>query len=198
MRLERAAFQLRMELDPDEPRMVGALDDLGQLAVRRHAGKDQAAAFERVAIVDVDLVAVAVALADQILAVNRMDDAVAVEPGGIGAQPHGAAEVAAGRALLQSFLAHPLGDHADDRLGRVAEFGGRGFLDARLVPRRLDARHLHAEADAEEGDVALASELHAVDLALAPALAEAAGNEDSVERLELGDHVRLGMLEKLG
>ena len=75
-------------------------------------------------------------------------------------------------------------------------------VEASLIPAwfraRLDARHLHAEADAEEGNVALAGELDAGDLALAAALAEAAGDEDAVQRLELGDDVRVGMLEQLG
>ena len=71
-------------------------------------------------------------------------------------------------------------------------------LDAGHVPRRLDAGHLHAEADAEEGNFALAGELDAGDLALAAALAEAAGDEDGVQRLELGDDVGFGMLEQLG
>ena len=50
VRLERAALQLGMELDADEPGMVGPLDDLGQLAVGRHAGEDQPALFQRIAV----------------------------------------------------------------------------------------------------------------------------------------------------
>src|SRR3954463_15837324 len=57
MRLERLALQLRVELHPDEPGMVRPLDDLGQGAVRAHAGEHQAAAFQRILVVDVDLVA---------------------------------------------------------------------------------------------------------------------------------------------
>src|SRR3954470_22463990 len=34
VRLERLRLELRMKLHADEPRMVGELDDLGQLAVR--------------------------------------------------------------------------------------------------------------------------------------------------------------------
>jgi hypothetical protein len=45
---------------------------------------------------------------------------------------------------------------------------------------RLDHRHLHAEADAEERHVALARELDRVDLALGAALAEAARHQDAV------------------
>src|SRR5262245_26810753 len=42
MRLERPTLQLRVELDPDEPRVVGPLDDLGQLVVGRHSRENQA------------------------------------------------------------------------------------------------------------------------------------------------------------
>src|SRR6185503_10314964 len=112
--------------------------------------------------------------------------------GRVGAEAHGAAEVAAPGALLQALLAHPFGDEADDRLADLAELAGAGAFQARGVPRRLDAGHLHAEADAEEGDVAGAGEVDGGDLALAAALAEAAGDEDGVARLE--DRRDLGIL----
>src|SRR5438270_6874539 len=114
VRLEWAAFQLGMELDADEPRMVGAFDDFGQAIVGAHSGEQQPAALERLAIMDVDLVAMAMALADVGHAVERCDTAVASENGGIGAQPHGSAEIAAGGALLKPLLTHPFGDQADD------------------------------------------------------------------------------------
>jgi hypothetical protein len=50
----------------------------------------------------------------------------------------------------------------------------------------FDAGHLHAEADAEEGHAAQPREFDGGDLALRAALAEAAGDEDGVARLELG------------
>src|SRR5512137_2516637 len=64
VRRERPGFQLRMVLYADEPGMVGDLDDLGQDAVGRHAGEAQAHLLQPVLVVDVDLVAVAVAFAD--------------------------------------------------------------------------------------------------------------------------------------
>src|SRR5438270_9249940 len=112
----------------------------------------------------------AVAFADQVSAVDRADHAVSVELRGIGAEPHGPAEVSSGRSLLQPFLAHPFGDHADDWLGRLTELGGRCFADPRLVPRRLDAGHLHAEAYSEERNFAFPRELDRGDLPLAAAL----------------------------
>ena len=52
------------------------------------------------------------------------------------------------------------------------------------VARRLDHRHLHAEADAEIGHLALAGEPRRPDLALRAALAEAAGHQDAVHALQ--------------
>ena len=98
-------------------------------------GEDQAALLERVLVVDVDLVAVAVALADRVGAVDRANDAVAVEPRLIGAEPHGAAEIAVGLALLQALLAHPFGDQADDRLAASR----RTRSSSRLRCRRCSA-----------------------------------------------------------
>src|SRR6476619_5994411 len=155
MRIERAALQLRMELDADEPWVVRTLDDLRQTAVRRHSGEDQTALLQRILVVAVHLVAVTVALANLVLAVDAADDAVAVELGRIGTQPHGAAEVAAFRAGLQAFGAHPFSDQADYRFRRRAKFGRRGFADPGGVPGAFDAGHLHAEADPEERNLAL-------------------------------------------
>ena len=57
-------------------------------------------------------------------------------------------------------------------------------MQADQVPRRLDHRHLHAEADAEEGHLAFAGEAHGFELAGGAALAEAAGDQDAVHAFE--------------
>src|SRR5262245_392994 len=57
VRVERAALQLRVELDAHEPRMVGSLAQLGQDPVGRQAGKPQPRLLDRLAVADVDLVA---------------------------------------------------------------------------------------------------------------------------------------------
>ena len=80
----------------------------------------------------------------------------------------------------------PLGHQADDRLLGRAELGGVGVRDAGGVARRFDAGHLHAEADAEIGHVLDAGEAGRLDLAGGAALAEAAGDEDAVDVLEIG------------
>src|SRR5690606_22702452 len=100
------------------------------------------------------------------------------------AEPHGAAEVAGRPALLEHVALEPFGHQADDRLLRLAELGRGRVLDAGERAGRLDAGHLHAEADAEVRHLALAGELGSEDLAFRAALAEAAGHEDAVDLLE--------------
>ena len=65
------------------------------------------------------------------------------------------------------------------------ELAGVGILEAADVARVLDAGGLHAEADAEVGDLVLAGVADGVEHALDAALAEAAGDEDAVEAGEL-------------
>src|SRR5690606_16847602 len=100
------------------------------------------------------------------------------------AEAHGAAEVALHVAALDVVAARPLGHQAHHRIAGAAELRGAGLRQARQVTRRLDDRHLHAEADAEIRDLPLARELRRRDLALGTAFAEAAGHEDAVHALE--------------
>jgi hypothetical protein len=164
--------------------VVGNLDDLRQQPVRRQARNPQARRLQPVAIAHVDLVAVAVALGDRRGAIDFGDVAAGRQFRLVGADPHGAAEIAAALAHLEFVAAHPFGHQPDHRLGRLAELGGAGVRDAGEVPRRLDAGHLHAEADAEIRHVAGARKARGADLALRPALAEAARHQDAVHVLE--------------
>jgi hypothetical protein len=168
MRVEGLRLEFRVELDADEPGVVRPFDDLGQSAVGAHAREQQPALLQRRAVVDIDLVAVAVALADVGRAVDGGDMAVAGQRRFVGAQPHGAAEVAVLATLLEALPAHPLGDEADDRLLGLAELGRARAPQPCGVPGAFDAGHLHAEADAEEGHAALAGELDGCDLAFEP------------------------------
>src|SRR3546814_14766723 len=76
-------------------------------------------------------------------------------------------------------------DKADHGFVGRAKFGRRRLLDSRQVPYALDARHLHAEADAEIGHAVFAREADAGDLAFRPARSERAGHEDRVARFAL-------------
>src|SRR6266851_6595546 len=173
-----------MELDADEPGMVVVFDDLRQHAVGRHAAEAHAALLEPALVVGVDLVAVAVALRDFARPIDVGDAGAALEQRRIGAEPHGAAEIAIPRASLQLVALEPLGHQADHRLARRAELARVRLLDAAEIARRLDHGHLHAEADAEIWHRALARELRRADLALRAALAESAGHQDAVDVLK--------------
>jgi hypothetical protein len=124
MRFERTALELGMELDADEPGVVLPLHDLWKFAIGRHARKDQAALFQRVAVMNVDLIAVAVTLADFGRAILLGNLSVMAQFGRIGAEPHRTAHVGIGAALLQAFGAHPFRDEADYRFAGFAELGG--------------------------------------------------------------------------
>ena len=119
----------------------------------------------------------AVALADFGFAVGLEGVGVGVEFALPGAEAHGAAEF---------FYAAQLAQFVDDavRSGGI-EFAGVGLVESADVAGELDAGGLHAEADAEVGDVVFAGEADAVEHAGDAALAEAAGDEDAVEAGEL-------------
>ena len=176
--------------------MVVVFDDLRQDAVGRHAGKAHAALLEPALIGGVDLVAVAVTLGDFGLAVDLGHPAAAREHRRISAKPHGAAEIAAHRALLQFVPFQPLRHKADHRLRSRAELGRVGFLDAAQIARSLDNRHLHAEADTEIRNVALARKARRLDLAFGAALAEAARHQNAVDLFE--ERRRVFVLEYVG
>src|SRR5579862_5297052 len=164
--------------------MVRDLDDLGQDAVGRHAGKAQARLFEPRLVIDVDLVAMAMALADRGRAVNLGNAASRRQHRLIGAEPHRAAQIAFGIAPLYLIAARPFGHEADDRIGAGAELGRARAVHASQMPRRLDHRHLHAEANAEIRHAALARKARRLDLPFGAALAEPARHENAVHGLE--------------
>ena len=113
------------------------------------------------------------------------DMAVAGKLRFIGAEPHGAAKVAVRlrASASPSLLIHSV-MMPTTGFGRFAEFGRGRAGNTGRVARAFDAGHLHAEADAEERHLALAREANRGDLAFRAALAEPAGHQDAVHRLE--------------
>src|SRR5687767_9823452 len=189
VRLEQARLQLRMELHTNEPRMIGNFHDLRQDAVRRHAGEQQPLLLQLFLVVDVHFITMAVPLGDRGLAIDVGDRAARLQDRLVGAEAHGAAEIAAGGAFLELVAAHPFGHQADHRLRAGTELRRAGVLHADQIAGRLDHRHLHPETDAEVRDLALAREAGGVDLAFRAALAEAAGHQDAVYAFEMLDRV---------
>ncbi len=73
-------------------------------------------------------------------------------------------------------------EQADHRMRRVAaEFGGVRALQTKDIAAVFDHSALHAQTDAKERDIPLASVADRIDLALDAAFAEPAGDEDRVE-----------------
>src|SRR5690606_16094397 len=102
------------------------------------------------------------------------------------AQTHRAAELGVFAALLdRALLILPLRDQRDHGMRRrTVELGRVGALEAGHVARVLDDRELHAEADAEIGNLPFARVPDRRDLAVDAALAEAARDENRVRAFQ--------------
>ncbi len=112
------------------------------------------------------------------------------------AQPHRAAEVRLLVARLErSLLVLPFADQRDDRVrARAVELGAVRTRQTGDVARVLDDRELHPQADAEIRDAVHPCMAHRLDLAVDAALAEAAGNQDRIDAVELDGAVTLQVL----
>src|SRR2546427_4889921 len=176
-----------MELPGDEVRVLGDLDDLHELLLGPDAGDAEAVLLEPREIVVVDLVAMAVALLDDALPVQARREAPLPEDDRIEAQAHRAALVGDGPLLRQE---------VDDPVRRLRiDLRGVRAGEAAHVPRVLDHRALHAQADPEVRHAPLARVAHRFDLAEDPAVAEAARHQDAVDAAELdGGAVPLDVL----
>src|SRR5262249_28865199 len=142
----------------------------------------EAGGLEARHVVVVDLVAMAMALGDRLLAVDAVRERAAPHRARLGAESHRPAEVGARVAALDAPVAVlPLGHQRDPRVrGAGVELGGVRALGPALVARELDGGDLHAEADAEIWPLALARVLHRRDLALDAALAEASRHQHGI------------------
>ena len=147
--------------------------------------KMQARLLERVAIGDVDLVAVAVALGDRRRRRRSRRPWLPAQHRLIGAEPHGAAEIAAVARRLLLVAAHPLGHQADDGLRASGRTRSRtrprcrpGSAPPRSSPSACRSRCRNRELPCSRAKLAGA------DHALRAALAEAAGHQDAVDAVE--------------
>src|SRR5688572_27571040 len=119
----------------------------------------------------------AVALFDHLHAVRVAGDGALAQVARIFAEAHRAAE----------------GVDADEIAQLVDDFVRRLIIELRRVradhprdvARELDGRALHAEADAEEGDLALAGVADRAQLSFDAARAEAGSDQDAVDATEL-------------
>src|SRR6266542_138876 len=178
VRVPRARAEFGMELSRDEVGMLGQLDDLHELLLGPHPRHAQPVLLHALQIVVVDLVAVTVTLLDDALAIQARGMTALAEHDRVEAEPH--------RPALG--LEIPLlGQEVDDGMpgGRV-ELRRVGAVEPADVPGELDDRALHAQTDAEVRHPALPGIADRLDLALDPAIAEAAGHENPVHVAEVG------------
>ena len=152
------------------------LEDFHALARRVAPDELEALGLHRRHVLNVDLVPVSMTLVE--------GREAAVEPAGVAvrAAEHGAARAQAHRATHVRLGA--LGHEDDDRVWRVSDHLCRvSGLVPQHIARELDHGHLEAKAHAEVRLLALARVFGGGDLALNPAVAEAAGDHDAVRLL---------------
>ena len=183
MRAVGAAFEFRVELAANEPRMAGQLDDLHKGAIRGSSRKHQTGLLQLLPEGVIEFVAVAVAFADLPSAVQGKGFGALGNQAGIASQPHGA-------ALLGH--AHLLRQQGDNGVGGgAAEFGAVGIRPACRMAGKFNNGDLHPQADAEVGDVLFPGKLRRHNHALDAAVAEAAGHQDAAAAAKrLGDVLR--------
>src|SRR6185312_8630194 len=172
MRLERLRFELRMKLAAKKERMPWDLDDLDVRLVRSCTGEAKTRAGKDGLVLAVELIAMAMTLADLGGAVSLGGDRIGLQDARPCAETHGAAHL---------FNADEFAEFVDDavRRGRV-ELTGVRLRQAADVARVLDAGGLHAEADTEVGHLLFARIADGVGHAFNAALAEAARDEGAV------------------
>ena len=188
-------LELGMGLARDKPWMLtfGKLDHLDKTVVRREATDDESCAplGQLLAEGVVDLIAMAMALVDELLAIGLAGER-AHDLARVGTQAHSASLV--GDVLL-------VGHEVDDRIGALGvKLGGVGTREATGMARKLRDGNLESQAHAQKGDLSGARSLSREDLALDAALAEASGHKDAIgtcENLIDGGRVELLSIDEL-
>src|SRR5258706_13881675 len=123
MAVARRRGELRMELAGHEPRMLlrRQFDHFDEQVVHRFAGDDEAQVLELLAIAVIEFVAMPMALANDVLAVQIARNGTGLQPAFLRAQPHRAAEIGIFAALLDVTRARrPLSDQRDYRMRAMA------------------------------------------------------------------------------
>src|SRR5205085_5988186 len=100
MAIPRSRGELGVVLAAEEPRMVGELGHLGQVLGLGLGADREAGGLEARDVVVVDLVAMAMALGNRVLAIDAVRERALLHGGGLRAQAHRAAEVGARVAAL--------------------------------------------------------------------------------------------------
>ena len=171
-----------MELGADIPLLIGYLDNLYEVGGRIEAHTLHAVIFKRLLIGIIELVTMAMALADlRHLAISLPATAALNQLALIGAQSHRTAHLCDGLLLLH---------HVDDIMGRLSiHLTTVGILIAQHVAGELDDHHLHAQTDAEGRDIVGAGIFGCDNLSLDAARAKARTDDDTRHPVELRSHI---------
>src|SRR6185312_8722985 len=171
VRAGRTALELWMELRRQEPRMIFQLDDLHQLVIGGAPTHQHALRLDTAAIGVIELIAVAVALEDDRLAVGCLGLAARRQAADPLAQPHCA-------ALIRNLAL--IGHQIDHLIGRLRiELGAIRRIQAKHATRELDDRDLQSQAQPEVWDTMRPRVFDGFDLALDATVAEAARHDDA-------------------
>ena len=171
MRAERLGLELGMKLDGQVPGMAGELDDLDELPIERPADNLEAAIEERLLILAVELVAMAMALVDDLLAVEAPGQGVGRQPAGVAAKAHRPTEVVDPEQVPQL---------VDDLVGGIlGDLGRIGPFDAGDVAGEFDDGPLEPIANPEVRDPVGAGIFGGGDHAAAAAIAKPGGHQDT-------------------
>src|SRR5689334_16164749 len=173
MRLQRLRFEFRMELAAQEPGMIGQLANFNVHSVRSFARQAKTMLLQNRLILTVEFIAVAMPFADLAPAVGLASEAVVRDLAGIRAQTHGSAQ------LIDAFQFTQLVNYAI-RSGGI-ELGGVRLGQTADVACELDHHGLHAQADAEIGNLEFARVADGLQHAFDAAASESARNQNAVE-----------------
>src|SRR5262245_13338868 len=172
MRRQRLGLEFRVELTTQKPRMLGRLNDFHVGAVRRAPGDTQTRRYERLLVITVEFVSVAVALANLKHAVGPVRGRARFEPARPRTQAHRAPHFVHAKQFAELI---------DDPMWRLRiKFGAVGLWQPADVARVLNGGALHAEANAKERHLAIAGVVDSVHHPGNAALSEAPGHEDAV------------------
>ena len=165
-----------MGLCGDEPGMIRNLNHLDDPSVRGDAGQLHTVFRQGLAVIVVDLIAVAVTFVNRFLSVQLIGFGGFVQDAGIRTETQGSADI-----LDAVLVRHQM----DDRVAGVRiQFRGVGVTVTNDIAGKFHNGHLHSETQAEERDSMGASPADCGDFPFNPSASKAAGDEDAVDTVE--------------
>src|SRR5579862_8505492 len=172
MRSKWLRFEFGMKLAANEPRMIGHFDNFDIHAIGRPAGDAESGARERLLVLAIKFVAMAMALGNLKRAVSLMRKRAGLEFAWPRPQPHRAAHLIHTQQFAQ-FVNHAI-------RSRRIELRAVGVFNSRNLARILDRRALHPKTNPEERDFFLARISNRLNHPGNAALAESARNENPI------------------